>query len=196
MNQCEISFKLTANCIPVRGAERSAICDLHRKNIDIIPNDLFLIINNYEGNTIKEIKSIYNNEFNDIIDEYFDFLLKKEYIFFTETPDLFPKMSLEWHSPYLDTNAIIDINGYSNFDLFKILENLDNLNCKYVEIRFFKLIDMSILQKIIIFLNEIESSIVSVDFCLPFTNNLNNDLISTFILEFPRVSSLRIYSSP
>ena len=113
-------FKLVQNCIPVRGAQQSLICDLHRKTYHPIPNDLYGILTEHEGKTVQKIKSIYNNKYDVIIDDYFEFLLEKEYIFFTTTPDWFPKMELQFHYPFEISNAIIDRNKNSTYDLCEV----------------------------------------------------------------------------
>jgi hypothetical protein len=89
MNQ-NIPFKLFSCCFPVKGFSRSIICDTQRNSYDFIPNSLYNILIKYDGDTIAEIKSNYNHKFDNIIDDYFIFLQKKEYIFFTKEPDAFP----------------------------------------------------------------------------------------------------------
>ncbi len=54
-----------ANCIPVKGVNRSVICDLQRKEIFIIPNDLYSILVLKEGKSIEEIKFTYNHEYDE-----------------------------------------------------------------------------------------------------------------------------------
>ncbi|WP_349664876.1 grasp-with-spasm system SPASM domain peptide maturase [Cellulophaga lytica] len=189
-------FKLISNCIPVKGAQRSIICDLHRKDIDIIPNDLFDILNNFDGRTIKEVQDSYDGKYNTIIFEYFEFLYEKDYIFFTETPDLFPKMSKKWFNPSEITNAIIDIDSSTQFNIVVVLSGLNNLNCKFLEIRFFKEVEISVIRAIVDHLDEIKSSITSVTLKIPFTKEKTKDFVSNFIFENPRISSIMIYSSP
>lgn len=92
-------IKLFASCIPVKGAERSIICDLQRQTYNLIPNDLFDVLEAHDGKSLKEIQEFYNNDFNEILEEYFDFLLEKEFVFLTDKPQLFPNLNLEWHDP-------------------------------------------------------------------------------------------------
>ena len=75
-------FKLFANCVPVRGAKRSVIYDLQKEDYSFIPNVLYEILIKYKDYTIKEIKKRYNNEYDNIIDEYFNFLTKKNMVFY------------------------------------------------------------------------------------------------------------------
>lgn len=70
---------------------------------------------------------------NDIIDEYFNFLLEKDFIFLTNNPKYFPKLDLSFHYPFEISNAIIELSSDDN--IFDILVNLNDINCKYIEIR-------------------------------------------------------------
>ena len=69
-------FKMYASCVSVKGNQRSVVCDLQRQHFTLIPNSLFDIIEEFDGSTIIHIKQHYNNEFDEIIDEYF---IKKIY---------------------------------------------------------------------------------------------------------------------
>ena len=75
-------IKLFANCIPVKGINRSVICDLQKGEVKVIPNDLYDILEKYESHTVDEIKKEYENKYDKVIDEYIDFLLLDEFIFF------------------------------------------------------------------------------------------------------------------
>ena len=48
-------FKLYANCIPVKGASRSIICDIQRIRYHFITNDLFDILLNKASWQLKDI---------------------------------------------------------------------------------------------------------------------------------------------
>ena len=54
-------IKLYANCIPVKGFNRSVICDLQRSDIKLIPNDLFELLS-FQDIKISEIKAKHNND--------------------------------------------------------------------------------------------------------------------------------------
>ena len=100
-------FRLFSNCVPIKGANRSVICDLQRNNLKLIPNDLYNLLKKHEGKTITEVKEKYDNLYDSTIEEYFEFLVKNEFIFFTKTPELFPKLKLNWDSDSSITNTIL-----------------------------------------------------------------------------------------
>lgn len=93
-------FKLFASCIPVKGIQRSIICDVQRYTFDFIPNGLYDILTNYEGQTIETVKEVFSLNEENIIDEYFSFLIEKEYVFLTNHP------KEEWSKNPLKEKAI------------------------------------------------------------------------------------------
>lgn len=187
------AFKLFSNCIPVKGAKRSTICDLQRNEVKLIPNDLAEILMKYEEKTIGEVKKIYQNEYDSIIDEYFEFLLENEFIFFTKLPGLFPKMSLDWDDPSVINNAIIDRDSNSNFDLYNILYQLDELNCRHIELRYYNSVELNEILSILKYLENAQSTIISVDVTLPYNDSLIN--LKDVIVKNKRLASFKVFNS-
>lgn len=132
-------IKLFANCMLVSGAKRSIICDVFRGRYQPIPNALYLILKKYPNSSITEIKNMFGNERNDIIDEYFDFLINEEYGFLISKKEIkaFPNMDLSYDSPSTITNCIIDIDKNSSHDFRKISNELSLLNTYHIQLRFF-----------------------------------------------------------
>lgn len=188
-------FKLIASCIHVKGAIRSSICDLQRGDVKLIPNDLYKILVTYEGKNLKQIKQAYHHKYDTTIDEYFQFLLDNEFILFTTTPELFPKMSMDWYAPNEITHAILDIGKDSNYDIHKALKDLNKLHCKHIEMRFFRNVTLAALEVIVQFLDTLQSSILSIDFTIPYSNGFDTETMQDFLINFPRVSSFRMYGA-
>ena len=84
-------YFLFSNCLPVKGANRSIICDLQRAEYDFIPNSLYEILESYQFMSIDEVFQKYSIEYKKTIEEYFEFLEQKEYIFFTIPFSIFLK---------------------------------------------------------------------------------------------------------
>lgn len=136
-NTNNVVFRLFASCIAVQGASRSTICDLQRNAIHLIPNALYDILTRHRDRTLEEIRGIYGNEHDDTIDSYFEFLLKNELGFWCDEPEAFPDLDLTWDRPEVITNAVIDIDSQSDHDFQSIFSQLDDLGCRFVQIRFF-----------------------------------------------------------
>lgn len=189
-------FKLYACNVPVKGATNSCICDLQRNKLQQIPNSLFEILIEYKDKTIDEIKKEYDYKHNNIIDEYFNFLLEQEWGFMTNEPELFTEMSLDWDYPSLITNSIIDINESSNHDYRKIFKELDDLGCEFIELRFY---NTPIYEEIKNILNLLENSKVrSVGIYFKYSDfyNLQNiKILQDLLTQFKRLDTVIIHSA-
>lgn len=189
----KLYFKTFSTCTFVKGANRSLICNLQKNSYFFIPNDLFEIIELHDGKTVNEIKKHYNNQFDLTIDEYVNFLLDKKVAFYTKTPNLFPSLSLQWNHSSIITNAIVEDLDFN--ELSKILIQLDKLNCKHIEFRFFKKFQLSKINKLIYFIENEKKIFNSIDFV--FNDSENIDIISfkESLLNNPRISSVIIGNS-
>jgi len=187
-------FKLFANCIPVNGYKRSIICDLQKLRFSFIPNSLFDILSKTDFVDINATKKLYNNDL--IINEYFDFLIKKDFGHYISIEEiaLFPKLSLEWHSPSKIINAILDFDNKTNYNVESTIKQLDDLGCKNIQLRFFGLTPLLKITKI---LNHIaKNSINSIEIILH--NNPDIDIMSIHSIcdEYPKICDIYIYNSP
>lgn len=187
--------QLYSNCIPVKGVTRSIICDLQLQTIHYIPNSLYELIEEHFGKTSDAIKKAYNNEYDEIIDEYLAYLDAKNCIFFTDHPDCFPPMNLQWDYPYQISNAIIDRNALSSYNIFSVLAQLDHLNCKHIQFRFYDIVERDTVIKILGFLNEMESIISSVELYLHDTYWIQKEDFKDFFKENLRVSQICIHKA-
>lgn len=164
-------FMLFSNCVPVKGVKRSIIYDLERQTYDYIPNGLYTILKKFKLSKISEIYQKYSDNDHYIIDEYMRFLIEKEYVFITDNQEellSFPSVKLEWDSPAIITNAIIDIAS-SKIDLkcyLTVLKDLDDLGCQYLELRIWGSYNLLGYYKGILECIE-ELNIISVDLLIP-----------------------------
>lgn len=187
-------FKLFSNCLPVKGAERSTICDLERQKVHLIPNGLLEILINDTISTIEGVKLSFNNLYDTIIDEYFDFLVSNDLIFFTDTPDLFPDMDTTWDVPEAISYCIIDLLPQSNFNFSSIAESLVDLDCRYLEVRCFEHVDLYTLGSLMNALNQ--STILSVSMIIPKSDAISYENLSKFCDQHARVTGIKVYRGP
>lgn len=109
-----------------RGYIRSTLCDLSRNNYHFIPNELFDLLSKYNKVlSIKDILKIEDDINCDLYDEYFNFLLKNNYI--TEIPneliESFPDMEFVFEYPFLIENIyfVVTSNNICNIEkLFQL----------------------------------------------------------------------------
>lgn len=132
-------FRLFANCIPVRGSQESVIIDLQNNEYIDIPNLLFDVLKINENKTVKETKIFFNNELDEGINNYFKYLTKIGYGFFLDNVESFPPLSLEWFSPLIVNNAILEINENCNYNYISAIMQLNALGCSSLQLRINKI---------------------------------------------------------
>lgn len=132
-------IKLFSNCIVVKGAKRSTICDIHRNKYKLIPNSLGEIIVELKHESIDEVLKKYSKGDQTTIKEYLKYLVENEFAFFCDKDELalFPDIKDEWDYPGEISNAIIDIDKDSNHDFKSIFNDLEDLGCNHLLIRSF-----------------------------------------------------------
>ncbi|BFM43824.1 hypothetical protein CFS9_24650 [Flavobacterium sp. CFS9] len=189
------NFVLFADCIPVKGSSRSIICDTKNNNFYFIPNGLYDILEAYNGRTIEKIKNDFKHQYDEIIDDYFDFLIANKLIFFSSNPDLFPKMSTHWDSPSLITNIIIDYDDIIH-DFNTLVPQFETLKCSYIQLRFYKHVSLACIKGIVETVRKEKSRIVSIDFIVPYCESFDFDEVNKMLLENRRIHSIIIFNSP
>jgi SPASM domain peptide maturase of grasp-with-spasm system len=187
-------FVLFACCVPVKGARRSALCDLERQSAQPIPNGLYEILTEHAGKTTGEIKEVYGHEYDREIDEYFEFLLAHEFGFFSREPDRFPPLDLTWEAPERITNAILDVDADSDHDYGKIFAELDDLGCKALEVRCFHRAAEAELRAILDAARH--GRLRSIDLLVGSSPELTPEALEQLATDYRRVSSIVVHSSP
>jgi len=187
-------LKIYSNCIFVEGATRTTICDIQKGKVKLIPNEVAEILKNFEGKSKNEIFESYPETFETTIFKYINFLIDNDFAFLTDTPIFFPNLNLQWHEPFEITNAVIDINNSSDFDCINIVHQLNDLNCKHIEIRYFKC-EPRQLNDLMFELEKISSIIHTVDIYLDYDFiDLRN--LKELIKNYGRLNAIVIYNCP
>ncbi|MFK7946623.1 MAG: grasp-with-spasm system SPASM domain peptide maturase, partial [Saprospiraceae bacterium] len=186
------SFKLFANCIPVKGIKRCLIADLQRKDFYFIPEGLYEILTLHKDKSIEELHTIYDNKLNKTINDLLHILEKHELGFWCDNPTNFPELSLQWKAPSLITNAIIEVKDCSvNFN--HIFDQLNELGCKFIELRFQRIFNISDIRKI----TDLTKKYIfrNINIFLPFSLELSKLDFQIFLNEYPRLGRLIIYNA-
>lgn len=183
---------LYSHCILVDGASRSLINDVHYSKYQAIPNSLFEILTKYKGQSIQAIKDKYNNQYDEVIEEYFDFLVKSDFTFMTNNLLNFPEISKEWESSKIITNGIFEITKIENIE--KGIQNFISLNVEALELRFYEVLLNEDLNAI---LNYFEyTQIKTINLHIKYSEVLKKEDIVELSKNQARISSIIIYESP
>jgi SPASM domain peptide maturase of grasp-with-spasm system len=132
-------LKLFANCLPVRGYNRSIICDIQRNNFDFIPNVLCDFLQKKNIFSLNILIESYGIENTIILEEYVTFLLEKDYCYEISETDLslFPDLGMDYLNPSVITNAILELDEINNDLINEIIAQLEMLGCKYIDLKFY-----------------------------------------------------------
>jgi len=190
-------FKLHACCIPIRGYGRSIIYDLNRKKFWYIPNDLYDVLLAFDKKTIKQLFQSYNSSSHSVLHSYLAFLVKNEFIFFCDKSHeakRFPKIDLSFDSPALITNAIVQIENRININIKRLINELNDLGCRHIQIALFSESGASMINSILEQFDK--SAFRSIEILLKYSSSLSEEELKHLIKRHPRISQLIVFESP
>ena len=180
------NFKLFANCIPVKGYTQSVIMDLQKNDFILIPNLLYEILELLETQTIVDVKGKYNNELDEGIDSYINYLSTKNLGFYTSEPEKFPNLDLTWESPAYILNTIVQLSDKKpQQDIFLEIFNLGT-ECLSIIFENFSISQINYIKK------ELENTpFDSIQFLIQ--NELDVEYIDTIISLFPTLTHIYLF---
>lgn len=185
---------LFSNCIPVKGAARSVIVDLQRSEMFFIDNYLFDILQDTRTRPWKSIRDDFDVDSQGMLDEYVEFLESNELCFRTEQPERYPPLNMEWNSPAVITNAIIDARAHSSHPWEDLLDQLAGLGCRDIQIRFFEKVETSTIEHILHLLQN--SYIKSIEFILPYQQAFTRKYLNQLVEQHVRIKTIALHTAP
>lgn len=177
----------------VKGIKRSAIYDLQRCRIYTIPNSFSKLIENGVFD-IDHALLIYPNS-SSIVFQYAYFLINNELARRCDSDTVFQKIDEQYDSPYLITHSILDYDGKMSYSLGKAINELSNMRCEGLKIRFFDILPVEFIMETFKLFHE--TSIRGVEFIIQFDEKrCNYRDLSILIDENPRIQSVTISNTP
>lgn len=185
---------LFATCRLVKGGDRAVICDLQEQTYRYIPLDLYTLLSETKGLFLEEIFALYDHQYDSVILENLEILEKEGFLFFTNSPNFFPELAMEWDVPFTCTNAIVDLKHRIPSELSKIFEELSGLGCECIQIRFFEGISIEQLQNL---LRETEGKrFLSIELLLPYQENIFFSSVEFLADKYKNLLSIVLHSLP
>lgn len=170
-------FNLFSNIVITKGAGRILISDLQRKISDLYPLELYDVIEELKNDSIENILENYDVESKEIIHEYIDFLLEKEYGFITHNDwdKNFLPLSDDFQEVSRISNIFIEIDSIHILD--KIKDSINNLGVKHLTIYSTKELSLEECQNID---NTFKDSVLEgIEIYAPFHNTLDKAFFQT-----------------
>lgn len=181
-------------CRVVTGKERCIICDFQKEKIKFIPNQMTIIIEQLQKNTIANTRAIYSQDI-ETFNSYIDFLLDEKFAFTYTSTTSFKNIENVWQSPEIINNATIAYD-FKSYPIIPILNQLDNLLTKFIEFRFSNFNNENIIQLTDILNNSSGNVIRSIKIIIPYGTIAINQKIIDISKQFPKVECVTFFNSP
>lgn len=183
-------FKFYNSCIPVKGFNRTAICDLQRSEIFFISNSVTDML---QDNIDKKIEVIYEeySGYEELVTKNFTFLIENELGFLTDEPDNFLDLDLEKDYLFLSDIMFLEIDDLQEFKV-RLLKEIDSLGCVQLVLLSKSKIKFDILEQVLEILKNSKLNVISV--VSEYSNDSLN--IEKFFAEFPRLRDVNFFNSP
>jgi SPASM domain peptide maturase of grasp-with-spasm system len=194
MNNNTKHFLLFANCIPVKGFNRSLICDLQRGKFIFIPNGLYELTKFFRFDTLEALLKRFEGLDEDTLSDYLEFLVEYELGFFADNPNEFPELLESFQTPYALNDCIIEISERNVFFADKIVNELQLTGCQNLELRAYDPFSVSGLFELIKKLNR--TRVRNVEVYNAFDPAMDESLLLQNMADNPIVSRYFIHSSP
>lgn len=182
-------YILAPNCIIVTGHSRCTLLDLQKNTILLVTKSLSKLIS--KPISPQELRHLGKDDLR-VINE----LIKHEVLLLIPKTQayLFPKMNRQFHNVSEINNIIIELNAFTISFADKILESLNNLNCKFVELRISKGIKVT---KLYQFLKIFSTSTVeSITIYIEYINQSTCNRLLKMKYTVPELSCIYIYNIP
>jgi SPASM domain peptide maturase of grasp-with-spasm system len=186
-------FRLFANCVPVRGARRSTICDLQRHTLHLIPNVLFEILTEHRSKTLDELCQVYGEDARDVLTEYFRFLEERELGIWTTHPERFPDIDLSFDVPGTLDSALLDVDEHSAHDYRRIADQLDQLGCQYLHVRCFATVEQVDVDAMLEATST--SRLRAIELTIRFSPALTQDRVFDWCGRYQRLASVLVHGA-
>jgi SPASM domain peptide maturase of grasp-with-spasm system len=179
-------FVLFANCIPCKGQEISLICDYQRSEIYRISNDLYKIIELSKSITYDELVNTYPGS-----EKAFEFLINQELGFITDNTNYFPPLSLNWDTPSLISNLIIEIDKNYNHRFDLLFKQVDELSCHNILLKVVNEIEHSKMKYLLDLINKYEFKYVEIWIDKLYASKRYLDILK----QYKNVRKIKIFNS-
>lgn len=191
-----IYFTLFANCILVKGAAQSTICDLQINRYIFIPNTLcdVLSFNKDQKIPFESLLDMYK-ENKEGIRKFVHYLIDKEFGLMVESLDEFPELDLvNWDFPGQISNSIIDINNNSVYEYLTFLHQVDKMGCEAIMIRFYGDVSFEKVSSILKEVDNEEFSFQSIEIIAKYDRN-QRELLKRIIRENVILTNIHLYDA-
>lgn len=168
---------LSSNCIVVDGVKRDLLLDLQGQKMYFIPK-----------NSLTEKGGIHKGCDPELLDELIELGILLE----LNHPEGLLELDFSYNFPSTIKKSSIDIGKQSTYDLLSVINQLEELHCRFIEIRYYTKLEISDLQKYLLKMQE--SIIECIDLYLPYDSSKQIEQLVEIKNQYPRLRHIFIHS--
>lgn len=185
-------FNLYSNILPTKGANRMLISDLQRRQSEVQQLELYDIIEELKTNSIEEIYGLYDDASKEMVQEYIDFLLEREYGFITagDWDKNFAPLFLEYTDYTKISNLFIERNDLAIPE--KLIQSIANLQIRHLVIYCNE--DASLSDFLKLDADFENSTLDSIEIFAPFHSAIDQSFIQHLSENTSRIYNLIFYN--
>ena len=188
-------FLIFSNCILAKGKKRSLISDLKSQQLYFLPNDFYPILLDLKTKPLEEVKNQLDKGSQEVLMEYVNYFIDEGIGFYCSDPKAFPDLNLQYHSPEIINNAIIDIGEISTYNTIGVINQLAELKCKFLQVRAYGYLSTSKVKEIAISCSE--GYFRNIDFIVKYPENKDDiNVLKNLMLDLPIIGKITFHSSP
>lgn len=180
-------------CILTKGHLRSIIIDTQRDNFYFIPNDLYFLLTEFQGEQLGLILKKAGKENRKAVLEYIDFLLGKELVYLSSENIPLSKISKKYNYPFPIQNVIIDLRTEIKVNIKKVLTDLESLFAAHIQFRIYDNTEY-FFHQITKFLGE--NTFERIEIIINYTDEPTYEKIKKEVENNPYISLLKVYNYP
>jgi len=189
-------FVLSASCKTTKGANRSILVDYSRRDIHVISNQYFDLIQTLDRKKVNSILQLIDDESKGYFQEFLSYLLDNEFGFITQNIDLFPAISNNINDELIilkDCIIEIDTETFDESNFINTIKQIDQLKCDDLMIKFLSDINKEFVTTILTIINKFD--IFCVELHCASSNNIIEKEWQDLIERFAPLSKIFIYAS-
>jgi SPASM domain peptide maturase of grasp-with-spasm system len=175
------------------GAKRGLIYNTITRETFVLPKSYLEFIPQMRNKKIFELFDFVENgkdDFNDFI----HFLIESNLGMLVDSLTSFPEIEEKYESPEQIENSIIDVSHPLDLTILKkIVEGLNILGCKYLQVRSYEFLSLDQLEMIVKLIGD--STIKSIEIITKYDASLEKEDILLFVKKYSLISTIYFHTS-
>ncbi|MGG8497420.1 grasp-with-spasm system SPASM domain peptide maturase [Tenacibaculum sp. TC6] len=190
-------FVLSSSCKVVKGIKRSLIIDYLRNELYFISNEYYDLIHLLNRKKVDEIENKIDIDSRQSFIDFIDFLIINEIGFFTKTLEEYPIREEQYDDELVllkDVIFEVDENNFSETMFIKLINEIDELRCNDLQLRFLSEYNLEFQKKILDIIDKTNINYIEIHFT--YSEKVSIDNLNSLILKYSPLSHIYIYNSP